>query len=65
FQVLQRAGQVSTEEMRDVFHLGVGLITVLDPGDVAAAQAAARAAGIDTWILGEVRRGDRTVRFSA
>ncbi|HSC58920.1 MAG TPA: phosphoribosylformylglycinamidine cyclo-ligase [Gemmatimonadales bacterium] len=65
FQVLQRAGKVSTEEMRDVFNLGVGLITVLDPGDVSAAQAAARAAGIDTWILGEVRRGDRTVRFSA
>ena len=64
FRFLQEAGKVSTEEMRDVFNLGVGLIAVLPRSDVDAAQAAARAAGIATWVLGEVRRGERGVRFT-
>lgn len=63
FRFLQEAGKVSTEEMRDVFNLGVGLIAVLPRNDVDAAQSAARASGIATWILGEVRRGERAVRF--
>ncbi|MEP6687615.1 MAG: phosphoribosylformylglycinamidine cyclo-ligase [Gemmatimonadales bacterium] len=64
FATLQQAGQVSTEEMRDVFNLGVGLIAVLPANAVAAAQAAARAAGIPTWPMGEIRRGTPGVRFA-
>ena len=63
FAILQQAGDVSTEEMRDVFNLGVGLIAVLPPGSVAAAQAAAAADGVDTWTMGEIRPGAPTVRF--
>jgi phosphoribosylformylglycinamidine cyclo-ligase len=64
FLTLQQAGQVSTEEMREVFNLGVGLIAVLPPDAVPAAQAAARADGVDTWVMGDVRRGARAVRFA-
>jgi phosphoribosylformylglycinamidine cyclo-ligase len=64
FTTLQQAGQVSTEEMREVFNLGVGLIAVLPPEAVPAAQAAARADGVDTWVMGDVRRGHRVVRFA-
>lgn len=64
FTTLQQAGQVSTDEMRDVFNLGVGLIAVLPPDAVAAAQAAARAAGVATWPMGEIRRGTTAVRFA-
>ena len=56
-------GQVSTDEMREVFNLGVGLIAVLPADGVAAAQAAARAAGVATWPMGEIRRGSPAVRF--
>ncbi len=64
FQVLREAGAVALEEMRDVFNLGVGLIAVL-PGDVVpAAVEQARAESVPTWVLGEVRRGPRGVRFS-
>ena len=31
FRLLQEAGKVSTEEMRDVFNLGVGMIAVVPP----------------------------------
>jgi phosphoribosylformylglycinamidine cyclo-ligase len=63
FRVLQEAGGIASGEMRDVFNLGVGLIAVLPPDAVAAAQAAASDDGIATWVMGEIGRGDRTVGF--
>jgi len=64
FSVLQRAGPVGSEEMREVFNLGVGLIAVL-PGDaVAAAQSAAAADGVGTWVMGEIQSGEPAVRFT-
>jgi phosphoribosylformylglycinamidine cyclo-ligase len=64
FKLLQEGGKVATEEMRDVFNLGVGLIAALPAKEVDAAQSAARAAGIETWVCGEIRRGDRAVTFT-
>jgi phosphoribosylformylglycinamidine cyclo-ligase len=64
FRILQQAGQVSTQEMRDVFNLGVGLVAVLPPDAVAAAQAVATQDGVTTWVMGEIQRGNRTVRFA-
>jgi phosphoribosylformylglycinamidine cyclo-ligase len=64
FRTLQQAGQISTEEMREVFNLGVGLVAVLPPDAVAAAQAAATREGVTTWVMGEIRRGNRAVRFA-
>jgi phosphoribosylformylglycinamidine cyclo-ligase len=64
FTTLQQAGRVSTGEMRDVFNLGVGLIAVLPPDAVPAAQNAAAADGVPTWVMGEIHNGSRTVRFA-
>ena len=64
FALLQRAGEVSLEEMRAVFNLGVGMIVVLPRDEVAAVESAAAAAGDRSWILGEIRRGERGVRFA-
>jgi phosphoribosylformylglycinamidine cyclo-ligase len=64
FQTLQQAGQISTQEMREVFNLGVGLVAVLPPDAVAAAQAAATKDGVTTWVMGEIHRGPRAVRFA-
>jgi phosphoribosylformylglycinamidine cyclo-ligase len=64
FTTLQQAGGISTEEMRDVFNLGVGLIAVLPPQAVPAVQAAAEADGVATWTMGEIRPGERAVRFA-
>jgi len=64
FATLQEAGRISTEEMRDVFNLGVGLIAVLPHDAVATAQSAAGSAGVATWPMGEIRRGSAAVRFA-
>ena len=57
FRLLQDAGKVSSTEMRDVFNLGVGMIAVLPPGAVSAAEKAAANDGVKTWLLGEIRSG--------
>ena len=64
FRFLQQAGQISPQEMREVFNLGVGLVAVLPPDAVAAAQAAANDDGVTTWVMGEIDRGTRAVRFA-
>jgi phosphoribosylformylglycinamidine cyclo-ligase len=64
FQTLQQAGQISTQEMREVFNLGVGLVAVLPPDAVSAAQAAATKDGVTTWVMGEIQRGRGVVRFA-
>jgi phosphoribosylformylglycinamidine cyclo-ligase len=64
FSTLQQAGQISIQEMRDVFNLGVGLVAVLPPDAVRAAQAAASADGVTAWVMGEIQRGSRSVRFA-
>lgn len=65
FAALQRGGRIATDEMREVFNLGVGLIAVLPADAVDGAQAAALAAGVATWPMGEIRRGEPHVRFAA
>lgn len=58
FQLIQAQGDISDDEMAHVFNLGIGLIAVLAPGDVPAAQAA-----LDepAWVIGEVIPGDGRV----
>jgi phosphoribosylformylglycinamidine cyclo-ligase len=64
FAYLQQAGRVSTEEMRDVFNLGIGLVVAL-PCDVEAdVRAAAEIAGVPTWRIGHVESGVPSVRFA-
>ena len=64
FRFIQHAGRVDEAEMRDVFNLGIGMIAVLPTDAVSAAQASARAAGCETWVLGDVRAGARRVHFA-
>ncbi len=65
FAILQQAGGISTDEMREVFNLGLGLVAVLPPESVDAARRAARDAGVTTWPVGEIRRGaGPAVRFA-
>ncbi len=63
-RVLQEAGRISTDEMREVFNLGLGMIAVAPPEAADAVRAAATADGVETWIVGEVRAGTRGVRFA-
>lgn len=65
FRFLQEAGNIPSDEMRDVFNVGVGMIAVLPPSRVDAVQAAALAGGVTSWVMGKVVRGSTAVDFSA
>lgn len=64
FGAIRRAGEVSRQEMYDVFNMGVGFLVVLDPADVAEARALA---GETLHEIGRISRGDGGVmlRFPA
>jgi len=64
FRVLMRGGQVSRDEMRRVFNLGVGMIAVVARHDVETTVRAADRAQVPAWLIGEVRAGSKpVVRF--
>lgn len=58
FQFLADAGKVSTEEMREVFNLGVGMIVVLPEEDAESVIEAAGKAGLPAWRMGWVETGE-------
>jgi phosphoribosylformylglycinamidine cyclo-ligase len=64
FAALQQGGNLSLDEMREVFNLGVGMIAVLPADAVQAAQRAATEAGVAAWPMGEIRRGPTAVHFA-
>jgi phosphoribosylformylglycinamidine cyclo-ligase len=64
FRVLMRAGEVSLGEMRRVFNLGVGMIAIAARDDAEAVIAAAKRAGVEGWVIGEIRAGTTGVKFA-
>jgi phosphoribosylformylglycinamidine cyclo-ligase len=57
FSEIQAAGDVSDEEMEQVFNLGLGMLAVVPRGEAFRALDAVRAAGQDAWIVGEIVDG--------
>jgi phosphoribosylformylglycinamidine cyclo-ligase len=58
FAWLQEAGRVAADEMDRVFNMGIGMIAAAARADVPALQATAGAAGVDTWVIGDVVPGE-------
>jgi phosphoribosylformylglycinamidine cyclo-ligase len=65
FRVLMRGGQVTRDEMRRVFNLGIGMIAVVARDDVEAAMRAAERAHVEAWLIGEVRDASDTSQPTA
>ena len=57
FEEIQLAGAVSTDEMEQVFNLGLGMLVVVAAADALRAVDVARAAGHDAWLVGELIDG--------
>jgi phosphoribosylformylglycinamidine cyclo-ligase len=57
FLQLERAGNVSREEMFRTFNMGVGMVVITDPNDVDAIIQQSRSASVDAWPLGHVAPG--------
>ena len=54
FKYIQEVGNVSDEEMRRVFNLGIGLILVVDKNSVGEIQDKLDEQDEESWIIGEI-----------
>ena len=64
FAVLERAGEVSRDEMYRAFNMGVGMVVVTDAASAGRVLESARNAGVEGWMLGRVVRGAGKVILS-
>jgi phosphoribosylformylglycinamidine cyclo-ligase len=57
FDLVEREGGVAREEMLRTFNMGLGLVAVLAPADLPAAQELLRARGLPSWPVGRIEPG--------
>jgi phosphoribosylamine--glycine ligase/phosphoribosylaminoimidazole synthetase len=58
FQMVRDASGLDADELHRTLNMGVGMVIVCAPSDAAAVRAAIAE---DSWIIGEIIEGDRTV----
>lgn len=63
FTRVQRAGRLADAEMYRTFNMGIGMAVIVPPSSVAKAQQVLRRSGVASWVIGEIVRGHREVRF--
>jgi phosphoribosylformylglycinamidine cyclo-ligase len=61
FDVIERAGDVSFEEMHRVFNMGIGMVVFAAPEDLARISRTWAEMGQRWYAIGNVRAGDRRV----
>ncbi len=59
FELIQKTGQIPTQEMYRVFNMGVGMVVIVDPAEADSALRASSQWGINGFILGEVTKNDQ------
>ncbi|HEY4376314.1 MAG TPA: phosphoribosylformylglycinamidine cyclo-ligase [Acidimicrobiales bacterium] len=64
FGEIQRLGDISDDEMRKVFNLGIGMVVVVPAEETFRALDTLRSHGQRAVEIGVIERGDRTVRFT-
>jgi phosphoribosylformylglycinamidine cyclo-ligase len=57
FDLVQREGEVPWDDMFLTFNMGLGMVAVLPPSDLPAAQALLAARGLPSWPVGGIERG--------
>ena len=63
FPWLARLGDIDESEMYRVFNMGIGMVLIVRPYYSDHIMDQLRRRGVDSWVIGEVRGGDRTVQF--
>ncbi|MFC2663088.1 MAG: AIR synthase-related protein, partial [Eubacterium sp.] len=58
FELLQKEGNIPEHDMFNTYNMGVGMTFVVSPEDADAALAAAKEAGEDAYVLGEIVKSD-------
>ena len=61
FTMLQENGKIEDHMMYNTFNMGIGMVVAVAPEDVDAAVAAAKAAGEQVYVIGELEAGEKGV----
>lgn len=61
FEIIERAGRVSFEEMHRVFNMGIGMVVFIAPADLAQAVGIWKTNGQKWYAVGNVKKGVRRV----
>ena len=56
FKAIQRAGNITTEEMMATFNMGIGMALVCPPRDAGRLVDIMRRSGIQAWSIGTIER---------
>ena len=59
FTMLQENGKIEDHMMYNTFNMGIGMVVAVAPEDVDAAVAAAKAAGEQVYVIGELEAGEK------
>jgi len=63
FDIIQRQGNVTQEEMWHVFNMGIGFVLVVRPGDVDTVLGRCRTEGLPASVIGDVAPMEEGKRF--
>ena len=61
FTMLQENGKIEDHLMYNTFNMGIGMVVAVAPEDVDAAVAAAKAAGEQVYVIGELEAGEKGI----
>jgi len=61
FSLIQNKGNVDDREMYHTLNMGIGMVLVLEPGQVDKAASALLGCGLKPHIIGRVVKGNREV----
>jgi len=63
FEVLQKMGEIDSEEMYTDFNMGIGMVIVIPPDDLRPALSLLKKFGQKAFVIGEIVRGDQRVLY--
>lgn len=58
FDLIQRMGNVARDEMFSTFNMGLGMIAVVETGDVPAALRFLKERNVQAWEVGRIEKGE-------
>ena len=61
FKMMEREGNVEEYMMYNTYNMGIGMIVAVDPADVEKTMEAMRAAGDTSYVIGEIKDGEKGV----
>jgi phosphoribosylformylglycinamidine cyclo-ligase len=63
FGILQKLGEIDSEEMYTDFNMGIGMILIIPPSDLRPALSLLKKLGQKSFVVGEIVRGDQKVIY--